>query len=446
MNNRAKELMRYVFPAVGGLCVTFLYNIVDGIFVGQGVGKIALGAVNVSVPFITATVALMAMLPMGGATVIAVRSGQGDKEGANQAFMTALTWTTAISLILTAIGMIFAREIVMICGGSNLSDDMVDMAVKYLFYYMMFCIPMLMSPCLSAFVRNDGAPGLAFAGMCAGAVSNIFLDWLFVFPLQWGVIGAAVASGLGQVVSCVLLLSHFVFKKGNLRIRKFRISFPLLGTICKCGIPEVASQLTTPVTSFCYNIVLARMVGDLGISTFSVLSFLFSLANAILMGVVQGMQPLWGRSYGQGDEKELRWYFRAAFWINTIASIVIVALLTVFARQAIMIFNNEADLVESGAKALPVFALSFIPMAINLIIAGYFFSIQQTIPANVISVSRGIVLKAIAIFAVPALLGKSAIWLSPLVAEMITVVIATLILLHDRRCKSIRIKTNHSSL
>ena len=433
MNERAKELMRYVFPAVGGLCVTFLYNIVDGIFVGQGVGKTALGAVNISVPFITSAVALMAMFPMGGATVIAVRSGQGDKEGANQAFMTALSLTTVFSLVLTAIGMIFAKEIVMVCGGNNLSSEMVDMAVNYLFCYMIFCIPMLMSPCLSVFVRNDGAPGLAFIGMCAGAVSNIFLDWLFVFPLQWGVVGAAVASGLGQVVSCVILLSHFVLKKGELRIKKFRVSFSLLGTISKCGVPEVASQLTTPVTSFCYNTVLARMVGDLGISTFSVLSFIFSLANAILMGVAQGVQPLWGRSYGKKDEKSLHYYFKTSFWINLIASVVIVALLTVFAKQAITIFNNEPDLVESGAKAFPVFALSFIPMAINLIIAGYFFSTQRTIQANVISMSRGIVLKAIAIFAVPMVFGKSAIWLSPLVAEMITVGIAGIILLLDTR-------------
>lgn len=435
MNERAKELMRYVFPAVGGLCVTFLYNIVDGIFVGQGVGKTALGAVNISVPFITSAVALMAMFPMGGATVIAVRSGQGDKEGANQAFMTALSFTTVISLVLTIIGMVFAEEIVMVCGGNNLSSEMVDMAVNYLFCYMIFCIPMLMSPCLSVFVRNDGAPGLAFIGMCAGAVSNIFLDWLFVFPLQWGVVGAAVASGLGQVVSCVILLSHFVFKKGELRIKKFRVSFSLLGTISKCGVPEVASQLTTPVTSFCYNTVLARMVGDLGISTFSVLSFIFSLANAVLMGVAQGVQPLWSRSYGRKDEKSLHYYFKTSFWINLIASLVIVVLLTVFARQAITIFNSEPDLVESGAKALPVFALSFLPMAVNLIIAGYFFSTQRTIQANIISMSRGIVLKAIAIFAVPMVFGKSVIWLSPLVAEMITVGIAGIILLLDTRQK-----------
>lgn len=420
MNKRIKNLLCYVCPAVGGLCVTFLYNIVDGIFVGQGVGSTALGAVNISVPFVTAAMAIAAMLPMGGATIIAVCTGKGDKEGANQAFMSALVMTTVVSVLLTVIGMVFARDIVMLCGGENLSREMVDMAVQYLFFYMAFCFPMLMAPCLSVFVRNDGAPGLAFIGLCAGAASNIFLDWLFVFPLHKGVIGAAMASGLGQIVSCVILLSHFVYKKGNLRIKKFQIDIPLMGKICKCGIPEAASQLTTPVTSFCYNTVLASMVGDLGISTFSVLSFLFSLANAILMGVVQGMQPLWGLSYGKNDQKSLRYYFKVAFIINLAASVVIVLLLTIFSKQAIMIFNSEPELVASGSKALPVFAVSFIPMAVNLIIAGYFFSVQRTFQANLISMSRGVVLKAIAIFAVPMLFGQSFIWFSPLAAEIVT--------------------------
>lgn len=437
MNEKAKEMGRYVFPAVGGLCVTFLYNIVDGIFVGQGVGSAALGAVNVGVPFITASMALAAMFPMGGATIIAVCTGQGDKEGANQAFMSSLTLTTIIALALTIIGTIFSKEIILLCGGNNLSSEMVDMAVEYMRYYMAFCFPMLMGTCISTFVRNDGAPGLAFWGMCAGAISNIFLDWLFIFPLKGGIIGAAVASGLGQIVSCLILLSHFGRRKGNLRIKKFHLKLSLMGKICKCGIPEVSSQLTTPVTSFCYNTVLASMMGDIGISTFSVLSFIFSLSNAVLTGVAQGMQPLWGLSYGMKDKKRLRYYFRASLGINTIASVLIVVLLTVFSKQAIMIFNSDPELVASGAKALPVFAISFIPMALNLIIAGYFFSIQQTMRANVISMSRGIVLKAIAIFAVPILFSESVIWLSPFVAEMITLIMAIIIMIVDKEKNNI---------
>lgn len=125
----------------------------------------------------------------------------------------------------------------------------------------------------------------------------------------------------------------------------------LMKTIIRCGIPEAASQLTTPVTSFCYNTVLSGMIGDIGISTFSVLSFIFSLANAILMGVAQGMQPLWGRCYGKNDVNGMKYYLNVSLLINTVLSVVITVLLSVFSSQAIMIFNTEPELIRSGSKS-----------------------------------------------------------------------------------------------
>ena len=156
MNAKAKSLFGYIFPAMGGLFVTYLYNVVDGIFVGQGVGAAALGAVNIGVPFITFVVAVAAMFPMGGATVVAIRMGRGDETGANRAFMTAFSLTLLISLILMAVGMVFSQQIVDISGARELSKEMREMSADYLFYYAAFSVPMLMSTCLSVFVRNDG--------------------------------------------------------------------------------------------------------------------------------------------------------------------------------------------------------------------------------------------------------------------------------------------------
>lgn len=428
MDTRMKTLSRYVLPAIGGLCITYLYNIVDGIFVGQGVGSSALGAVNIGVPFITFVVAVAAMFPMGGAMIVAIRMGRGDQAGANHAFMTAFSMTVLSAVVLMAVGMIFSEEIVMLSGADKLSPEMKRMAAEYLFYYSAFSIPMLMSTCLSVFVRNDGSPALAFAGMCVGALSNIFLDWLFIFPLRKGIIGAAVASGLGQVFSVLILLSHFVLKRGKLRIKAFSLDITLMGKVCKRGLPETASQLTTPVTALCYNIMLANLIGDIGVSTFSVLSFIFSLANAVFSGVAQGIQPLWGRCFGRQDEKEMKFYFKAGMMINFILSAVIYIVLFVFAPSAIRIFNKDTLLVETGAKALPVFALSFVPMALNLIFTGYFFSTKCTRQANVIALSRGVVIKAAAIFLMPALFGEKAIWTAPAVAEIFTLLMAVLIL------------------
>ena len=437
MNDKLKNLRRYIFPAMGGLFVTYLYNVVDGIFVGQGVGAAALGAVNIGVPFITFSVAVAAMFPMGGATVVAIRMGRGDKEGANHAFMTSVALTLLVSLLLTMAGMVFCDQIIDMSGGRTLGKAMRDMAADYLFYYCAFSIPMLMSTCLSAFVRNDGSPTLSFAGMCGGAGANIFLDWLFIFPLDMGVIGAAIASGLGQVFSVAVLLSHFVRRQGSLRFRRFHLSGALAMKICKRGVPEAVSQLTTPVTALCYNLMLARLVGDIGVSTFSVLSFIYSLANAILSGVAQGLQPLWGNCYGEQDTDGMNEYFRWGIRINATLSVAIYGLLLFFTEPVIRIFNQDLELVQNASAALPLFSLSFIPMALNLIYTAFLYSTKRTLQADAISFSRGIVLKAAAIFCLPALLGGDTIWLAPLAAELLTLLLALVLSKTAKPVKSI---------
>ena len=427
MNAKANALIGNILPALGGLFVTYLYNVVDGIFVGRGVGAAALGAVNIAVPFITTMTALTAMFPMGGATVVAIRMGRGDKEGANHAFMTAFSLTLLVSALLMTVGMVFSQQIVDICGAKDLSVEMRQMAKQYLFYCSAFSVPMLIGSCLSVFVRNDGSPTLSFVGMCVGAVTNIFLDWLFIFPFQLGIVGAAIATGLGQVLTVGILLTHFLRRKGGLRIRRFQISGTLIGKVCKRGVPEAVTQLTTPVTALCYNLMLAQLIGDIGVSTFSVLSFIYSLANAILSGVAQGLQPLWGQCYGKKDTEQMRWYFRSGLLINLALSALICGGLFFFDVPVIRVFNKEPELIGAASAALPYFALSFVPMALNLICTAYFFSTKRTGTANAIAVCRGIALKALMIFCLPLVFGTEAIWFAPFVTEIITLAAAVVL-------------------
>lgn len=311
-----------------------------------------------------------------------------------------------------------------LCGSGKISPSMLGMASEYLFYYTAFSVPMMMSNCLSVFVRNDGSPALAFWGMCAGAAANIFLDWLFIFPLRMGIVGAAVASGLGQVAAVAILASHFLRKRGELRLRKVPAPLPLAKKIMIRGIPEAASQLNTPVTALCYNLVLADRIGDMGISTFSVLSFIFSLANAVLSGVAQGLQPLWGDAYGKQDESGIKYYLRRGILLNFVLSVLIYVFLFTFDLPVIRFFNQDVELVEMASAALPVFALSFPPMALNLILTAMFFSTKRTDQADIIAFCRGVAVKALCIFYIPFLFGANAVWFYAALSEMITLAIA----------------------
>ena len=173
--------------------------------------------------------------------------------------------------------------------------------------------------------------------------------------------------------------------------------------------------------------MLASLVGDIGVSTFSVLSFIYSLANAILSGVAQGLQPLWGNCYGKRDADEMNYFFRCGMAINLILSIIIYGSLFIFDESVIRIFNQDAELVKTATEALPLFSLSFIPMSLNLIYTAFMFSTKRTAQANTIAICRGIIIKAIAIFCIPIIFGSSAIWFAPLVAEVFTLVIAIIL-------------------
>ena len=155
-------------------------------------------------------------------------------------------------------------------------------------------------------------------------------------------------------------------------------------------MPEAVTQLTTPVTALCYNLMLARLVGDIGVSTFSVLSFIYSLANAVFSGVAQGLQPLWGQCYGRKDTDGIKWYFHSGLIINAVLSVLTYGGLFFFDLLVICIFNKEPELIGTASAALPLFALSFIPMALNLIYTAYFFSTKRTVTADAVAVSRGV--------------------------------------------------------
>lgn len=420
MQTKNTALFHYILPSAGALCVMFLYNLIDGIFVGRGIGAEALAAVNITVPFIATMTALSVLFAMGGSTIIAIRLGRGDIKGANNAFMEAFILTVVISVILMFAGIMFPWQICKLCGGSS---DILPLAKEYLFYCSAFCAPFLLSNCFAVFVRNDGAPTLAFVGMCVGAFSNIFLDWLFIFPLQMGLKGAAIASGLGQLLALIVLVSHFVLKHGQLRVRKYMPNLILIGKIFNRGIPEFLTQLNTPVTAFCYNWALLKTLGDFGVATFSILSFISAFVYAILSGTAQGLQPLWGRSFGENNKTELKNYFNSGIKINLITSIIIVILLIVFNKQSVGIFTKDADLISMTSSALPIFALSFVFMALNLIYTAYFYSTKQTIKSDIIAINRGVILKVLLIFSIPQILGTEYIWHAVLAAEIITFVI-----------------------
>ena len=210
MNPRIKTLLKYIVPTVLSQCAFFLFLIIDGIFVGNGVGTDALGAVNLALPFVMVVGAVFMLTTIGGVTITAIRIGRKDFDGANDAFMNSLFCTLAVSAVFTLIGVFFTKPLAAMLGAGGVYEKMVT---DYLFWYSLFTVPSALAVALQGFGRNDGAPVFVMVSTILSTMLNIFLDWLFVFPLRMGLKGAAIATGISQTVGFLIISVHFVMKR-----------------------------------------------------------------------------------------------------------------------------------------------------------------------------------------------------------------------------------------
>lgn len=428
--SRAKKLVRYVVPTVLSNLSICLFTVVDGIFVGRGVGTVALGAVNLALPFVLVVLALDMLATIGGVTVTAIRLGRGDKEGANQAFMSSLVGIVAISIVLFIAGVCFAGPLARLLGAN---DTYFEMVTDYLFWYGIFIIPSGFGMLLQGFCRNDGAPALVGAAVISGTVLNIFGDWLFVFPLQMGVKGAAIATGISQTVAMLIVLTHFIRKKGDLRIAKFKPNAALFRKVAVRGLPEMIAQFATPVTTLCLNYVLIRRLGDTAVNAFSIINYVNALSAGIFFGASEGLQPLFGQSYGAKNADDLKYYFHTGLLISFIGSLIIFILILFAGGPVCALFGADHAAYDVTVSALPKFSWSFIFVSVNTIISAYLYSTKRTAEAVILNAGRGLLLNSVIISALPIVFGSGVIWFTAGIAEVLSFALAIALLKKSER-------------
>lgn len=419
-----KKLLKLVLPSVLSQVCMFLFTIVDGIFVGNGVGATALGAVNIVLPYILILSALYMLVAVGGATVTAIRFGRGDKEGANLAFLHAFAAIFAVSVVLTVVGVCFTRQLGYLLGAN---EAYIDYVTDYTFWYSVFIIPAGLSILLQFFGRNDGASMLVMVSTAVCSALNIFLDWLFVFPMQMALKGAAIATGISQTVGFLMLLSHFVLKKGDLRIRRFRPDAKLFRKILMRGAPESIAQFASPVSILCLNYVMLRMIGEIAVNAFSVIGYIASFSVAVFYGVSEGAQPLIGNAYGEKNESDLKFYFRVSLLIAFVGSLLLYLLFLIVSPNICRLFGLDAETLAFTVQKLPKYAINFVFMSLNTILSAYLYSTKRTGAAVTLSLLRSFVFTVSVILILPTLFGAELIWYTAAVYEALSLLAALLL-------------------
>ena len=420
-SSRNKIIFQNVAPAILANACVFLFSVVDGIFVGNGAGIQALGAVNLALPFVLVTNALNAMGCIGGVTITAIRFGRGAKDGAQSAFMHSLTINLLVGLLVTLIGCGLTGPVCALLGAS---ESYLPLVKEYVFWWALFAIPNSLSLNLQSFCRNDGAPGLVAVTNVVGTAVNIFLDWLFVFPLQKGVMGAAVATGISQIVGLLIISTHFVFQKGDLRIRRYSPQFKLLRKIVFRGLPEAIAQFSTPVTTLCMNYTLMAAFGDIGINAFSIISYLSSFTMAIFFGASEGMQPLFGQAYGAKKDDDLKHYYRAGQLISIIGGALCVAVYVIFPHVLCKLFGADAETLDFTAIHMWEYCWGFIVGSINTMLSAYFYSTKRSGQAIILNIVRSLIMNTLIIMLLPKIFGSGIVWHTFGIYEVLVLIVA----------------------
>ena len=430
MSERTRKLIKYVVPTMLGSISFFLFTIVDGIFVGRGVGRNALGAVNLVMPFVMVVNALFQLTTIGGVAIIAVRLGRGDVQGANHAFMHAVAGTVVISALLMLSGTCLTGPLCRLMGAS---DTFYRLTTEYLFWYSVFIIPSGLSTALQGFCRNDGSPVLVSAATIIGTAVNIVGDYLLIFPLKMGVAGAAIATGVSQLVTFLIILSHFIRKQGVLRFCRFRVEGALLNKIAVRGLPACIAQFANPMTTLWINKMLAQQLGDIAVNAYSIISYVATFSMGVFFGVSDGLQPLYGQSYGAKDARSLRYYFRAGSIINLAGSLIINGALFLVGGAVCALFGADAATLAYTVRVMPLYSWGFVVVGLTTNISSYMYSTKRSREADVISILRSFVFNTIIILLLPRILGGDVIWHTFGIAETVVLLISVFLLKRSER-------------
>ena len=411
------------------------YILADTFFVSRGLGADGLTALNLAIPVYSFLHGSGLMIGMGGGTKYAIYRSQGDEKAANRIFTHALFLDAVFAVCFLLVGIFFSGTILQAFGAAG---NVFDMSNIYLRVLLAFAPAFLLNNLLLCFVRNDGAPQLAMAAMVGGSLSNVVLDWVFIFPCGWGMFGAAFATGLSPIISMLILSPHWFRKKNQFHVVKHRIRRRLFTGILSSGVPSLVTEVSSGVVMIAFNAIIMKLEGNIGVAAYGVIANLSLVILAVYTGMAQGIQPLLSRGYGQGEWGRIRATLRYALISMFLFSAVTYAVISLGAGPIVRAFNSEhnAVLQRMAEEGMRLYFIACPFAGCNVILSTYFTSTEQPQPAHVISILRGFLLILPLAFVFARLGAIHGVWCAFPVTELLVAVIAwTAWVILDRKQK-----------
>lgn len=425
--------VRFAVPQMIGLLFNSVYTIVDGVFIGNRLGREAMAAAAVAVPLIEILISVAIAASSGAGVLIAARLGAGDRRGARTLFNTVFWMLGVAGLLVALLGNLFLEPLARILGASS---EGMALSTAYLWFIVTFAPFQLFSFLLGGMARNDGRPKLAMTAMILGAGSNILLDYVFMYPLNMGIQGAALATALGPIFSVLVLLPHFIGKRGALYFTLCRPRWSDGKNSLVCGIPSFVMEFSIGMVTFLYNLAITYYgYGELGLAAYLVIGYLMLVLLTLFLGMAEGLQPVF--SHFMATEERKRGAEMRRFSAKVFLGVGLVSCCLIFfaSRWFYLLFAPEdLELIAFAVNKSNLYFCGFFLTGFNMLMISFWQATQRTGWAALVALLRSVVLPPALLLTLPVLFNREAVWVCQSAADALTalVVIVALIVRPER--------------
>ena len=425
------KLLRFTLPSICMMVFTSIYGVVDGLFVSNFAGKTPFAAINLVMPFIMILGGMSFMIGTGGTALVSKLLGESKKDEAHRTFSMMVLFTLLLGLVLSAVGFLTMRPVSYFLGAT---DAMIDDCVLYGRIVTGFTFAFMLQNVFQSFFIAAEKPRLGLIVTVAAGVTNMALDALFIAVFDWGVAGAAIATGLSQCVGGVLPLIYFLRPNDSLlRMRPTALRLRPILQACGNGSSELMSNISSSLVGMLYNFQLMRLIGADGVSAYGVLMYVQFIFVAIFIGYSIGSAPVVSFHFGAQNHGELKSLLRKSVLLMSSGGVLLtVAARLLAALLAHLFVGYDAVLFDLTTHAFRLFSWSFLLAGFNIFTSGFFTALNNGAISAAISFLRTLVFQTASVLILPLLLGVDGIWWAITVAEIFAFLISLLFLFLKR--------------
>lgn len=426
------KLIRFTLPSILMMICTSVYSVVDGFFVSNFVGKIPFAAVNLIMPYIMIVGAMGFMFGAGGSALIAKTLGEGNREKANNIFSLTVFSTVISGTVIGMISIAFLRPIAALLGAEG---EILEISVLYGRIFLLSLPFLMLQYAFSTLVVTAEKPKFGLLISILSGIINIVCDALFLAVFHWGTAGAATASALAQVIGAIVPLVYFARENTCL----LRLSVPhwdgkSLKRVCINGSSELMTNMSMSVVSMLYNFQLLRYAGENGIAAYGTIMYVAFIFQAISIGYSSGVAPVISFHYGAGNTDELKGLLKKSFVYITVSSVLMLVFSELMAYPLAKIYvGYDAVLMDMTRHAFTVYSVSFLFAGFSIFGSAFFTALNDGITSACISFLRTLLFQVVAVIVLPLILGLDGIWLSTVVAELVSIAVTLFFLVTKNR-------------